>query len=112
MSDFPRIHPDHPLTVATREIDDYAADHDIEHVVLHYLGDTCSAGELAYLGEQRALRAAIVHLFRDQVSVDKPLSAELFRKVQREDWWYKNREILITLYANGVLTGWRGHSLR
>lgn len=55
MSVFPRIDPDHPLTRAAREVNEWAVD-GLEGALEH-AGIDVSVGELAYLAEQRALRA-------------------------------------------------------
>lgn len=104
VSIWPRIDPDHPLCIAERQLDNEARDEKgIEKLTMRRFGDTLSLGELCYMAEQRALRAGALLMFGEIAFVDEHLAESFARKVIGSAWWHQNRELMMSLYLDGVL---------
>ena len=113
---FPRIDPEHPLARAARATNAYADDHGLEQTV-EWLG-MGDAGPLAYLGEQRALRAiAAATVGSNMGSVDDPVLGRPFdervaRAIIGTPLWRDMRALLIACYMDGFAIGWKGRELQ
>lgn len=106
--DFPRINPDHPLAVAARDTNAYAEEHGLEPA-LEWLGIGASAGEIAYLAEQRALRAvAVDRLGHNMTGASSILDEHIARTIRQTEAWAAMRMLLISCYMDGIAIGWRG----
>lgn len=100
---FPRIDPNHPLTVAAREVNSQASREGLE-AVLNSLEIGTGVGQLMYLAEQRALRAFYAaHGINLDVGVPVPIHlTEKERSLM---------PLLISAYMDGIAIGWRGHAI-
>ncbi len=101
MSAFPRIDPDDPLAVAARETNAYAEQHGLEATLL-WLGLTAGPGEVAYLGEQRALRAVAA------ATLGLPdVDEQVARAIVETPLWRDMRMLLVGVFMDGVAIGAR-----
>jgi hypothetical protein len=106
---FPRIDPEHPLARAARETNDYAMQHGLD-ATLEWL-EIGGSGELAYLAEQRALRAVAAASVGLAMG-DSPIVDEMVAQaVVRTDLWRDMAPLLISCYLDGFAIGWKGHEL-
>ncbi len=101
---FPRIDPDDPLSQAARETNAHADAHGLE-ATLQWLG-MAGAGEVAYLGEQRALRAVAASTL-GAGDVDERIA----RSIVATPLWRDMRMLLVGCYMDGMAIGWKGHEL-
>lgn len=103
---FPRIDPMHPLTRAARDVNAHAEDHGLAET-LRWLDIDVGEGELAYLGEQRALRAVAASIL-GRVDLDDMTALA----ITQTPLWKDMRMLLIGCYMDGIAIGWRGRDLR
>lgn len=109
MSSFPRIDPNDPLTIAARETNDYAETHGVDET-LAWLGIAASAGEIAYLGEQRALRAVAAQ--SGYAMGSNPVEDEkVARAIVQSPLWLDVRTLLVACYLDAIAIGWHGHAV-
>ncbi len=101
---FPRISPDDPLAQAAREVNAHADAHGLE-ATLEWLGMS-GAGEIAYLGEQRALRAVAAATL-GLADVDETTA----RAIVATPVWRDMRMLLVGCYMDGMAIGWKAHEL-
>lgn len=101
---FPRIDPDHPLARAARETNAHAETHGLE-ATLEWLG-LGEAGPLAYLGEQRALRAIAAATLGAR-DVDEAIA----RAIVGTPLWRDMRALLVGCYLDGFAIGWQGRHI-
>jgi hypothetical protein len=100
MSIFPRIDPDHPLAQA-RGL----------YATLEWLG-IGEVGEIAYLAEQRALRAVVASAAGINLGAGPPHDAEaIARAVMETPLWRDFRALLMSCYLDGFAIGWKGHEI-
>ncbi len=104
-SAFPRIDPDDPLARAARETNAYAETHGLEATLL-WLGLSAGPGEVAYLAEQRALRA-IAAATLGLPDVDEPVA----RAIVETPLWRDMRMLLVGVFMDGIAIGYRGAQL-
>lgn len=110
MSEFPRIDPDHPLTVAARYVNAYSEEHGLEET-LRWLGLDVDVGELAYLGEQRSLRAVAAAALGMNLGTDSELDAATVRAIMATPLWRDMRMLLIGCYMDGISIGYKAREL-
>lgn len=105
---FPRIDPNHPLTVAARDVNAYAEEHGLATAV-EWLGMSVGTGELAYLCEQRALRAVAA---ASGVNLSgAPQDQLTARAITHTPLWRDMRPLLIGSYMDGIAIGWRAREI-
>ena len=111
MSRFPRIDKNHPLTEAARYTNAYSEEHGLEDTVT-WSGMGLDIGELAYLAEQRALRAvaasAGINLGVNAPEVDQAVVDQIVNS----QVWDAIGMTLIAAYIDGLTIGWVGHRLK
>lgn len=103
-----------PLNRAAREINDYAESTDVSFTdTLDWLGIPATPSELAYLAQQRALRACAAQWWGANIgaSGDSAEDERLARKVIGDDRWPAARELLIAAYIDAFAIGWRGREI-
>jgi len=110
MSAFPPIPPDHPLTEAARYVNAYSEEHGIERAVA-WLDAEVDVGQLAYLSEQRALRAVAAAVLGVNLGGDTAVDQEVARRVQQMPLWRDMRMLLVACYMDGIAIGWKGREL-
>lgn len=101
---FPRIDPNNPLTIAAREANAYAGEHGLEDT-LEWAGMPAGPGELAYLAEQRAIRALFAAFHG--VDLDLPVPAI----VHLSDQERALLPLVMSAYLDGFVIGWRGRAI-
>ena len=112
-SAFPRIAPDDPLAEASRMTNAMAEEIGLE-ATLKWLGMRTDAGELAYLGEQRALRAVAASpgLGINLGTLGAGgLDEQVARAIVASELWRDMRMLMIALFMDGVAIGWKGRQL-
>lgn len=109
MSEFPRIDPNHPLTVAARDVNAFAEEHGIA-MTLDWLGMDASPFELAYLAEQRALRAVAASMGHN-LGAKPEEDSIVVAAVVGSPLWRDNRMLLLSCALDGIVIGWKGHEL-
>jgi hypothetical protein len=110
MSVFPRIDPDHPLAQAARATNAVAEERGLD-ATLEWLG-IGEVGEIAYLAEQRALRAVAASVAGVNLGADGPLAAEqIALAVQSTPLWQDFRALLLSCYLDGFCIGYKGHEI-
>lgn len=102
-----------PLNRAAREINAYADDEAVTFDdTLAWLGLPTSASELAYLAQQRALRACAAQWWGFNIGANGPVEDErIARKVIGDDRWPAARELLVAAYIDAFAIGWKGREL-
>lgn len=113
MSVFQRIDPGHPLAQAARETNDYAAEHGLEET-LAWLGMDATTDDLAYLGEQRALRAiaaASVGISIGDSDESPDVAAKVVAAIVETPLWRDMRGLLVGCYMDAFAIGWRAHEI-
>lgn len=106
-----RIDPNHPLTRAARETNTYADEHGLQETV-NWLGMDLEADQLAYLAEQRALRAVAADRFGESLGDGPPeRDAAVAASIVEDPEWEKLRVLVISAYMDGFAIGWKGHEL-
>lgn len=111
---FPPIPADHPLAEAARIVNAYSEEHGLEATV-RWLG-AGEVGHVAYLGEQRVLRAIVashfginlgagLHGARDAEAISQAAAASPF--------WSdpETRAFLVAVWLDGCVTGWKAQEL-
>lgn len=107
MSEFPRIDPDHPLTEAARGVNAYAEEQGLP-ATLDWLGMKISPEELAYLCEQRALRAVAASLHAVNLgSTNSQEMEDVTRMIVTSPEWKNWRMVLMGCVMDGMTIGWR-----
>ena len=109
-SAFPRIEPDDPLAEASRMTNAMAEEVGLE-ATLKWLGLRTEAGKLAYLGEQRALRAIAVSPGLKLNLRGAEGDERVARAIVATPLWRDMRIVLIALFMDGVAIGWKGRQL-
>lgn len=114
MSIFPRIDPNHPLTEAARYVNSQSEEFGLEKTI-EWLEMGVGVGELAYLSEQRALRAVAaaapggVNLGSGAIH---GLHADLMAmEIMQTPLWKDMRMLLIGCYMDGLAIGWKAREL-
>lgn len=108
---FDRIPPDHPLTEAARNVNTVSEERGLR-ATIDWLGMGVSESQLAYLAEQRGLRAfAAVH-FNYNMGGDPVRDEQIARRVIGSNEWIDQRALLIGAYMDGMAIGWKGRELR
>lgn len=109
MSKFPRIDPDHPLTEAARYVNAYTEEHGLE-ATLEWLGLDVGTGELAYLCEQRSLRAIAATGLGANLGATGNDEA-IARAIMATPLWRDMRMLLIGCYIDGIAIGCKAREL-
>ncbi len=104
-SEFPRIDPDDPLARAAREVNEHAETAGLEDTFA-LLGFTASPGQVAYLAEQRALRA-VAAVTMGLPDVDETVA----RAIVRTPLWRDMRMLLVGVFMDGLAIGARASQL-
>ncbi len=107
-SAFPRIDPEHPLAQAAREVNERATLYGLE-ATLEWLG-IGTAGELAYLAEQRALRAIAANM-GIVMGDDAQLDERIARTIVETPLWQDMRTLLVGCYLDAFAIAWKGREL-
>lgn len=111
MSSFPKIDPNHPLTVAARDVNSYAEEYGLESTI-EWLKMGAAPGEVAYLAEQRAYRALVAALEGVNLGSLPPDEANrLLLQIREMPLWKDFSPIVISAYMDGMAIGWRAHEL-
>jgi hypothetical protein len=108
---FPRIDPDHPLADACRRVNAYADEHGFEET-LDWLG-LGDFGQIAYLGEQRLLRALAADLFGVSIGAGG-VGDEMYATMATASPMWRDlvtRAMLLSIWIDGLTAGWKGHEL-
>lgn len=110
MSTFPRIDPEHPLARAARATNAVAEERGLD-ATLEWLG-IGEAGPIAYLAEQRALRAVAaatlgMNLGANPDGYDQAVAAA----IMQTPLWRDMAPLLLSCYLDGIAIGWKGHAL-
>jgi hypothetical protein len=108
MSVFPRIDPDHPLAQAARATNAVAEERGLD-ATLEWLG-IGEVGEIAYLAEQRALRAVAAATAGVNLGAGADSEA-IARAVMATPLWQDFRALLLSCYLDGFAIGWKGHEI-
>lgn len=111
MSVFPRIAPDHPLSEAARAVNAYSEEHGIDET-LDWLGMQLGAAELAYLGEQRALRAVAAATVGLNMGGDRVVDEVAAAAIVGTPLWRDMRMLLVSCYMDAFVIGWRARMLQ
>lgn len=113
MLPFDRTPEQDPLNRAAREINAYADDESVSFDdTLDWLGVPTTPSELAYLAQQRALRACAASWFGANIGANGLVEDErIARKVIGDDRWPAARELLIAGYIDGISIGWKGREI-
>ncbi len=108
MSSFPRIDKDHPLTTSAREVNAYSEEHGLEETLEHF-GLNVGLGELAYLAEQRAIRAVAGSLGYEfgGKNTTPEKDEEMARAIVSHPVWEASKLVLIGSYMDGMVIGFR-----
>lgn len=108
---FPRIAEKHPLAEAARVVNAVAEERGLD-AALEWLGIKIGPGELAYLAEQRALRAvAAAGLNLNLGTLGKPFDDQVAAAILRTPLWRDEQMLLVGLHMDGVVIGWKGREL-
>lgn len=107
---FPPIEKDHPLAEAARIVNAYAEERGLP-ATLEWLGMNVDAGRLAYLGEQRALRATAAATLEHNMGLNPGLDNAIVGELVRTPLWRDMRMLLIGCYMDGFAIGWKGREL-
>jgi hypothetical protein len=107
---FPPIPKDHPLTEAARIVNAYSEEQGLEATIA-WLRINASAGEIAYLGEQRALRAVAAAGLGLNMHEGTPLDEHVARTIVGTPLWRDMRMLLVGCYMDGIAIGWKGRQL-
>lgn len=108
MSIFPRIDPDHPLAQAARATNAVAEERGLD-ATLEWLG-IGEVGEIAYLAEQRALRAVAASVADVNLGAG-PDSQAIAAAVMATPLWRDFRALLLSCYMDGFCIGYKGHEI-
>jgi hypothetical protein len=108
-----RIDPEHPLTRAAREVNAYAGEADAGlQETLDWLGMDVAQADLAYLAEQRALRAVAASRGIDLGTLDPVEAERIAREIVTSPGWAESKHIIVSAYLDGIGIGWKGRMLR
>lgn len=110
VSTFPRIDPEHPLTVAARETNDHAETHGMPET-LAWLGMDVEAEQAAYLAEQRAIRAIAAASLGVSMGADQRFDEATARAIVQTPLWRDMRMLLVAMSIDGMAIGWRAHEV-
>ncbi len=97
---FPRIDPDDPLAQAARIVNDHAAANTMP-ATLEWLGIGATPEQVAYLAEQRALRA-IAAATLGAADVDETICQAIIQT----PLWRDMRPLLVGCYLDGIAIGY------
>jgi len=112
VSSFPRIDPEHPLAVAARDTNAMAEERGLEQTV-DWLGMDVGVGELAYLAEQRSLRAVAAATLGMNTGAGPPaLDAAIVGAIVETPMWQDFRPLLLSLWMDGTAIGWRARQVQ
>lgn len=113
MQPYDRTPEQDPLNRAAREINAYADDDATSFEdTLDWLGIPTTPSELAYLAQQRALRACAADWWGANIGANGKVEDErLARKVIGDDRWPSVSRLLIAAYIDGFAIGWKGNQL-
>lgn len=107
---FPRIDPDHPLAQAARIVNAYSEEQGLE-ATLGWLGMHVGAGELAYLGEQRALRAVAAASVGVNMGGGTQFDETVAHAIGETPLWRDMRVLLVGCYMDAIAIGWKAARL-
>lgn len=111
MSEFPRINPDHPLTEAARAVNAFAEEQGVE-ATLEWMGMEVKPEELAYLCEQRAMRAVAAALHAVNLgSFGSENDEEVAQMIINSPEWKNWRMVLMACVMDGMTIGWRARQI-
>lgn len=102
-----RMEKDHPLSQAARDVNDYASRHGVP-ATIDALGMDCDYDELAYLAQQRALRAFAGRKGYDLNGQDPARDERIAQEIIASDDWTEFRDLVIATWTDGVACGWQG----
>lgn len=108
---FPRISPEHDLCEAARQVNDYCDTHGLEGT-LEWLDLDVGAGELAYLCEQRALRAVAASTLGIALGNGTVMDEEVARAIAETPFWRDMRTLIIGACMDGISIGWKARDLK
>lgn len=106
---FPRIDKDHPLSEAARIVNAYAEEHGMD-ATLEWLQIGTGSGELAYLCEQRALRA-VAAASGVNMGYDDAADEHVARAIVNTPLWRDMRTLLLGCVMDGIVTAWKARTL-
>lgn len=106
-----RMPSDHPLSKASREVNDYAEAHGLKGTV-DWLGMDITVDQLRYLGEQRTLRALSARYLGWNMGKNPVMDEQVAQMLVKTDQWKKLSTIVTAAYMDGIAIGWRGAKLQ
>lgn len=110
MSTFPRIDPQHPLTEAARIVNAMSEERGLE-ATLEWLDLGTGTGEVAYLAEQRALRAIAAQAVGLNMGLNPGLDEATAQAIVRTPLWRDMRMLLVACYMDGMAIGWKAREI-
>jgi len=102
-----RIDPEHPLAKAARDVNDRTEAKGLDGMVAD-LGLGVSVAQLAYLAEQRALRAFSARYLGYNMGHHPDNDEQIAKCLVQTDQWKRLSSLITAAYMDGMAIGWRG----